>query len=221
MNFAGGVKGSHERFGDLITYLSAQVEKAGVELKLMTRVDAETVKEAAPDAVILAVGGIRESRFSGDNVFDPEEAFGSARLGEHVVILGAALQAVDFAAYLLACGKKVTMVNPGSVEDIDDGQSGWFGIYMRPYLYANGVKIWNNAEVKSVDASSVTITTATGNERVLPCDSVVEIYDMLPNTALAKEIEELGIEVHAVGDCAAPLNIRQAIFTGHMAGRKV
>lgn len=219
MNFAKGVKGNHERFDDLLTYFSAQIDKAGVELKLMTKVDAETVKAEAPDAVILATGGIRESRFSGDNVFDPEQAFGSKKLGENVVILGVSLQAVDLAAYLLSCGKKVTMVNSGSKADIDDGQSGWFGIYMRPYLYANGVKIWNNAEVKSVDEGSVTITTDIGTERVIACDSVIECYNMLPNTGLEDEIKALGIEVQSVGDCASPLNIRQAIFTGNMAGR--
>lgn len=221
LHFARGVKGNHERFDDYLVYIAHQLEKNGVEVNLLSKVNADKVKEIAPDAVVVAVGGLRESKFSGENVFSPDAAFGSKKLGDNVVILGASVQAIDFAAYLINKGKKVTVVNPSSVLDADKGQSGWFRTYMLPYLYANGVKIWNNAVPESVDASSVTITTSTGNTKVIDCDSVVEFYDMLPNTALVSEIEKLGIEVYAVGDCAEPFNIQRAVKSGNFTARKI
>lgn len=219
LHFARGVKGDHERFEDYITYATHQLEKNGVTVKLNTKVDAALVKEQKPDAVILAVGGTRESKLSGANVFSPEAAFGSAKLGERVVILGGAVQAVDFAAWLVSRGKKVTMVHGGSAADVDKGQSGWFRAYMLPHLKAKGVQIINNASVKSVSGDSITITTDVGLEKVISCDSVVECYDMVPNTALADELTAAGIEVHAVGDCAEPHNIQKAILTGNLAAR--
>jgi len=165
------------------------------------------------------VGGARESKLSGANVFSPEQAFGSSTLGERVVILGGAVQAVDFAAYLVSQGKKVTIVHSGSAADVDKGQSGWFRTYMLPHLKSKGVQIINNAAAKSVSGDSITVTTDVGLEKVISCDSVVEFYDMVPNLSLAKEIEAAGIEVHAVGDCAQPHNIQKAVLTGNLAAR--
>ncbi|MDE7245966.1 MAG: FAD-dependent oxidoreductase, partial [Oscillospiraceae bacterium] len=221
LHFARGVKGDHEHFEDYFAYAACQMEKLGVNVQLRTTVDAAMVKEQKPDAVIVAVGGIRESKFSGTNVFTPEGAFGSAKLGERVVILGAAVQAVDFAAYLVSKGKKVTMVHSGPADDVDKGQSGWFRIYMLPYLQANGVKIFHNASARSVSDASLTITTDVGLEKVIPCDSVVEFYDMVPNTALARELESAGFEVHSVGDCAEPHNIQKAVLSGNLTARSL
>ena len=51
------------------------------------------------------------------------------------------------------------------------------------------------------------------------CDSVVEFYDMEPNTALADELAAAGIEVHTVGDAAEPHNIQRAVLTGNLCAR--
>ena len=223
--FARGVKGDHEHFDDYLAYISHQLEKNGVEIHLHQRVDADLVKQEAPDAVILAVGGKRESRVSGAEaipVFSPEQAFGSEeKLGDMVAILGAGVQAVDFAAYLATMGKKLVLIHDGNAEDIDKGQSGWFKKYILPYLQAKGTKIWSQAEILAVEDGGVRFKTDTGYEKTVPCDSVVEFYNMLPNMELAEELEAAGFEVHAVGDCMDPHNIQQAVLSGNLAGRVV
>ena len=219
MNFAKGVKGNHERFEDYFSYAAYQMDKLGVEVKLGTKVDAAMVKDQKPDAVVVAVGGTRESKLSGEKVFSPEAAFGSSKLGERVVILGGGAQAVDFAAYLLTQGKKITMVHAGTPAQVDKEQSVQIRTYMLSHLKSSGVKIINNASAKSVGGDGLTITTDVGLTKVIPCDSVVEFYDMVPNTLLAKEIEAAGIEVHAVGDCAEPWNIQKAVRSGNLTAR--
>ena len=219
LHFARGVKGDHERFDDYLTYIGHQLEKDGVEVKLNTTVDAAAVKEMAPDAVIVAVGGTRESKLSGTGVFTPEQAFGSTQLGEHVVMLGASVQAIDLSAWLVAHGKKVTIVHSGTAADVDKGQSGWFRTYMLPHLRSKGTNIINGATVKGLDNGVLTITTDMGFERTISCDSVVECYDMVPNTDLAEELEAAGYEVHTVGDCAEPYNIQKAVLSGNLAAR--
>ncbi len=219
LHFAKGVKGGHERFDDYLAYASAQLEKLGVDVRTGTQADAAFVKEQAPDAVVVATGGVRPSRFSGENVFAPEDAFAPDALGEKVVILGGNVQAIDFAAFLLACGKKVAIINEGGPEALDKGQSGWFKSYMLPYLRSNGVQVHSNAAATAVDTEGVTFTTAVGLEKVEACDSVVEFYDMEPNTALADELAAAGIEVHTVGDAAEPHNIQRAVLTGNLCAR--
>ena len=43
----------------------------------------------------------------------------------------------------------------------------------------------------------------SGHTKVLPCDTVIECYDMIPNTELMDEIAAAGYTVYAAG-CDAP-----------------
>lgn len=222
--FARGVKGNHERFEDYLTYISRQLEKNSVDVHLFKTVTADLVKEENPDAVIVAVGGKRESKFSGTDsipVLSPTEAFGSSKLGDTVAILGAGVQAVDFAAYLVTQGRKVVMIHSDKPENIDIGQSGWFQKYIIPYLQSKGTRIWSEAEILGVEDGGVKFVTDAGYEKTVACDSVVEFYNMVPNTELAEELKAAGFEVYTAGDCAEPHNIQQAVLSGNLAGRKV
>lgn len=222
--FARGVKGDHENFEDYLTYIDHQLEKNNVDIHLFKTVTADLVKEENPDAVIVAVGGKRESKLTGTAsipVLSPTEAFGSSRLGETVAILGAGVQAVDFAASLVQQGKKVVMIHSAGAEDIDLGQGGWFRVYMIPYLHANGTRIWSNAEILGLDDDGLRFVADSGLEKTVKVDSVVEFYTALPNTELAEELEAAGFEVHCAGDCVEPFNIQRAVCSGNLAGRAV
>ncbi len=199
--FARGVKGDHEHFDDYLTYMAHQLDKNGVDIHLFKRVDAALVKEENPDAVIVAVGGKRVSKLSGTDatpVFTPEQAFGGeSKLGDTVAILGAGVQAVDFAAYLATLGKKIVMIHSDAAVDIDKGQSGWFKKYILPYLQAKGTRIWSSAEILGLEDGGVKFVTEAGYEKTVKVDSVVEFYNMVPNT------------------------IQRAVLSGNLTARKI
>ena len=223
--FARGVKGDHEHFDDYLTYMAHQLDKNGVDIHLFKRVDAALVKEENPDAVIVAVGGKRVSKLTGTDatpVFSPEQAFGSEdKLGDTVAILGAGVQAVDFAAYLATLGKKIVMIHSDAAVDIDKGQSGWFKKYILPYLQAKGTRIWSSAEILGLEDGGVKFVTEAGYEKTVKADSVVEFYNMVPNTELADELSAAGFEVYSVGDCADPHNIQRAVLSGNLTARQI
>ena len=223
--FARGVKGDHEHFDDYLTYMAHQLNKNGVDIHLFKRVDAALVKEENPDAVIVAVGGKRVSKLTGTDatpVFSPEQAFGSEdKLGDTVAILGAGVQAVDFAAYLATLGKKIVMIHSDAAVDIDKGQSGWFKKYILPYLQAKGTRIWSSAEILGLEDGGVKFVTEAGYEKTVKVDSVVEFYNMVPNTELADELTAAGFEVYTVGDCADPHNIQRAVLSGNLTARQI
>ena len=225
VHFARGVKGNHERFDDYFTYIAHQLDKNGVDIHLFKKVDAALVKEENPDAVIVAVGGKRVSKLSGTDatpIFTPEQAFGGeSKLGDTVAILGAGVQAVDFAAYLVTMGKKVVMIHEDTADNIDKGQSGWFKTYTLAYLRAKGTKIWSSAEILGLEDGGVKSVTEAGYEKTVKVDSVVEFYNMVPNTELAEELEADGFEVYTVGDCADPHNIQRAILSGNLTARHI
>ena len=221
LHFANGVKGPHERLEDVVTYYRAQLEKNGVEVNLRTAADLETVKTVNPDAVVVAVGATRKIDLEGTAstpVLSPEDAFGSAQLGDTVVFNGATVQAVDFAAYLCHLGKKLIVINPGTYDDVDKGQAAYFKQFIMAHIQAHGVKFYHNAAINSVGDGFVEITTDVGLTKKIPCNSVVD-FTTVPNTELADEIEAAGYEVYKIGDCNEPLNIQQAIYDGHMTAR--
>ena len=59
--FANAIKGPHENLTNLNTYLKKQLEVNGVEVVTGQAADADYIKAAAPDVVIAATGGVRDT----------------------------------------------------------------------------------------------------------------------------------------------------------------
>ncbi len=213
-------KGSHERLQDLIDYLVRQQELCGVNVVTDTEVDAATIKDASPDVVLLATGGTRVTKLNGSgnvSVVGIDTLTGS-ELGEDIIICGSNVQAIDCAAYLVAQGKNVQIVNDQPAERLGYGQSYWFRTYVIPALQDQGVRIWNSTTVNAVTDEGLEVTLDSGCSKVLPCSCVVECYDMTPNTDLADALSG-SCDVVAIGDCNEPNNIAYAIAAGNLAAR--
>ena len=216
--FANAIKGPHEHLLQLRDYLVRQQEVKGVTVVTGKEVTVDLIKEQNPDAVIVAVGGKRKSRFSGENVISIDD-IASAKIGDNVVILGANAQAIDIGQYLLAQGKNVQFVHEGTADDVDKEQSPWVRMYVRAHLYAHGARAWNECTVDAVDGEGVHFTmNRSGLTKVLPCDTVIEAWDMIPNTDLMDEIAAAGFTVYAAG-CDAPSNIQTSIHAGYKVSR--
>lgn len=227
MKTASAFKGTHERLGDLIAFLGKQQELNKVTVVTGKEVDAALVDAEKPDVVVVAVGGKRVSKFDGSKVESPNVMnlgkYDNAKVGEKVVILGAGAQAIDLTFYLLAQGKKVTMIHSDGAEKIDKEQSAHFRQYIPPHLYAQGVKIWSDSTVQKVVDGAVVIKTGAGIETTVACDTVLECWDMAENTTLADSLKG-DYTVVSVGDCAKSdkhKNILYAIQAGYDAARSI
>ncbi len=223
---AHAFKGEHENLGELIDYLSYQQEVTGVTVKTGIKADAETIDAESPDVVVVATGGVRDRRLlSNDTVnvigiADVVYHEAAGWIGDNVVILGAGAQAIDLALYLMSQGKSVQLIHGGTQVDVDKEQSAWVKKHVIAYLGGQGSKIWNSATVDGLVEGGVSIVNQNGTDVVVPCDTVVECYDMLPNTELYDSIKDK-YEAYAIGDCANPWNIADAIITGNLTARKI
>ena len=223
LTFANIIKGPHENLDDLKKYLIRQQEVKGVKVVTGQEVDADFIKAEAPDVVILAVGGLRDTlgfeSTAGTTVLSFDDAVSLDRIGQEVTIVGGNCQAVDMAQYLIAHGKHVTIVTSEAKDKLDKGQSAWVKTFTLPMLYSRGTRLWPNASIAAVGDGTVTIKAETGVDVTIPCDTVIEAMDMLPNKALAEELE--GMEVYCVGDCEKPWNIAEAVTAGNLTARKI
>lgn len=222
LDFAEGIKGKHENLGRLREYLIRQQEVKGVNVVTGKEVTAEFVREKKPDAIILAVGGLRDklslSATSSTKIVALEDVLG-AEMGKHVTVYGSNAQAVDTAIYLNYKGHIVTIVTPDTMADFEKGHSVNVIGFIKPALLANGVRIIPEASIKSIGNGSITIKNTAGYDEDIICEAVVEGMDMLPNKSLANELSDF--TVVPVGDCDDPFNISEAISSGNIAARNI
>lgn len=222
LDFAASVKGPHENLADLKNYLIRQLELNGVEVKTGTEVTQELIHSEAPDAVILAAGGLRDTlTVDGDGSAPVVEMdnFMFTEMGDNVIVYGSNAQAFDAALWLTVHKKNVTIVTPNPASEFDMQQSQHAMRMMTTALYALGVKSYPQSAIKTVSGNVATLTLDSGVEMNIKCDAIVNGADMLPNTSLVDGIDCK--EVYTIGDCANPFNIALAIRGGNDAGRAV
>ena len=218
--FANAIKGPHENLDNLRKYLIRQLEVKGVNVVTGKEVDTAFIQSEAPDVVILAAGGKRDTlgleSTTGTNVVAMDDLM-SAEIGQNVVIVGGNAQAVDTAMYLLAKGKNVQIVTPEDSTLLGKGHSNWVKTFEVPAITAKGARIWQNATVKSVGDGEVVIDGGYAVDQTIACDTVIEAMDMLPNKDVLDGLS--GIETYAVGDCEHPFNIAEAINNANLVAR--
>ena len=216
------IKGTHERIQDHKNYLVRQLELRGVTVRTGAVVDAGVVSEAKPDAVIVAVGGL----YSGLDVPGFDSVIPASTLADGVgvdffVILGAQFQGCEAAVNLARQGKRVSIVNSDSADEIYRNGATWIRIQNKIWLEAKRVRFYNNAVVQEIGEKGVTILTDAGREVTLPADKVINAIPKSSNRALYEEISGLCSRVYAVGDCYAPITIANAIARANIIVRRV
>jgi thioredoxin reductase len=140
-----------------------------------------------------------------------------AEIGDNVVIVGGNAQAVDVCMYLQAQGKNVNIVMPDALEKLDKEQTSWVRTFVLPMIYARGTRVFSSASVKEVGDGEVVIATNKGVDMTLACDTLIEAMDELADTSLIDGMEN----AYAVGDCAKPWNIAEAIATANTTARHI
>ena len=212
-----------EEIGLFLDYLERQAKKAGVEVKLGQEVDVEAVKKAKPDAVILAVGvkpnipgvpGINR-----DNVVLAEDVLtGKASIGGRVVVIGGEPVGCETAEYLAERGRKVV-----AIITLEPAMATKEGVSMREPLLDRlgrfGIEMFAGViGCDEINEQGVKITITEGKSRLLEADSVVLAAGSKPNTDLAMELRDSGIEFQLAGDCIEPRRIMDAVAEGYRAG---
>lgn len=229
MNLAMRIKGPHERIIDHKNYLVKQLEVQGVSVVTGKEVDAEFVKQEAPDAVVVAVGGrFEELPFSrSDKVLSLGDLYeygtneDELPLGDKIVIYGAQVQAGDLAEHVVKQGKTVVMLNPGPDTDLMMGAPTWPRELGKIWLHTKGVRIFNNVTMGGVEDDQVVFDTEFGTTETVTFDTLVDARPLQPRRDLFEALEGAVDEVYAVGDCYAPGTIANATARANLIARQI
>ncbi|AHD00069.1 FAD-dependent oxidoreductase [Leisingera methylohalidivorans] len=215
-------------FGGIITNLTRELELAGVEVRKGVAVDADLIREQAPDAIILATGATpRWPDFEGRDDLHVVDAWqvlrGEAKVGKSVVV-------ADWRADWIGIGVAERLAQNGhsvrlAVNGYMPGQT--IQMYVRDAgigrLHSLGVETLPYMRLFGADEDSVYLQHIMNDEPVIceGVDTLVLCQGHTPENAFEGIVRDLGIEFHLAGDCIAPRTAEEAVLEGLHAGRAV
>lgn len=245
MPVAAIVKGKHEKVMDFANYLSGQIKKLGVDVKLGKEVTAAVVEQIKPDVVIVAAGGINAvpniPGIENPKVMSSEKLHQMLELGlkvispftlrtltnffmplgQKIIVIGGEIQGVQLAEFLAQRGRDVTIVDEGPVENIGLNLPSYVKERVIFYNQSHGVKTEMGVKYHEINDQGMTITTSYGVKKTIAADSIVIAISTAANTALADSLKGKVSEVYTIGDCSKAGVIVDAIEAGNLTARKI
>jgi 2,4-dienoyl-CoA reductase (NADPH2) len=241
---AAMVKGLEiEKLPEIINYLSGQMKKMGVTIKLSTTVTAALIEKIKPDVVIFATGGIATVpqipgidspnvirntdlhrmlkfflKFTGPKILRSLTKFWMP-IGKRVVIIGGGIQGCELAEFLVKRRRKVTIVdssnNPGEeiIQHLRQQLFWWFR--------EKSVVLLTGVQPVVITKKGLTVLTKEGYKRTIEADNIVPAAPMQSNMELVDNLKQKVAEVYAIGDCSNPRLIADAIADGWRIGNAI
>lgn len=224
----------HPENEPFLTWLRAEVARAGVDVRRGTPATPDLVAGLRPDAVVVATGArievpeppgshlphvrrgveLRE-RLAGLPLVRPGLVRTASRawlpLGRRVAVVGGDLVAVELAEFLAARGRLVTVLEEGAELAPEVGWKRRTEHMDR--LDRLGVTAHVGAVVEEVVPDGVRVRPAGGTTRDLAADTVVLAGQARPDLALRDALADRlpDVEVTAVGDCTGLALVRGAV----------
>ncbi len=200
----------------LIDYLSTQIKKLGVKV-VSGEATSQMIKDGRFEVAIVASGaspwipdvpGVNKPL-----VVQALDVFRGTKTGSKVVVVGGGMIGRDVALFLAEQGKKVTITTRSDSVIRGMNISERLGYLER--LLKQDIEIRNNLHLGEVTDSGVLMYDREGTRIEIKADTVVLAAGLRPNRRIFDELVQVpNVEVYAVGDCAEPRMIYDAIHEG-------
>jgi len=217
--------------------------KAGVHIKLNKEATKPIVQELKPDVIIVAVGGNHDipaiKGINNKKVLTSKDLHSQMKrylrltgtklmtqlvniylpVGKDVAIVGGNIQGCETAEFLVKRGRKVSILESGPKLG-----EGLLPILVRPqlldWLDRKNVKKMTNVAYEEITDKGLTITK-DGVKQTLEVNTVITSMPLKPNTELFNSLKGMAPEVFAIGDCATPGMIVDAVADGARVGHAI
>jgi len=228
-------------FGNIVTYLSTQMRKLGVDVRVCKDASADEIAEMKPDAVIMATGSsaqVPDVAQGKPGVLTHAEASRNRRaIGQKVVVWG--FFGAELAITLAEEGKDVVLMGRSGEGSLGSDIAGVRRFYLVRKLTdlnlvratPEGMRVSNPEVLYNVNVENIAngeIAVRLGDDaawkKVVPYDTLIisqRFGERKPNDDLFAELEGNVPEVHKIGDCAQVRGIMEAIFSANEVARKI
>jgi len=217
---AAGVPASKAEIRRLLDYYRAAILQAGITVSLSKRVDPDTIKEFAPDYVILALGAVPADL--GFGIEDSTKVLQAIvvlkeerKLSGNIVIIGGGPVGLDTAEYLADQGATITVLE---MQKRVGGTLEWNVRKMKiKSLQEKGISLRVSAKVVRVGLDRVVYTDSKGMENTIKADFVVLATGLKPANQLEGQLKNQRFKVIVIGDGKEPRGFAEAIAEGFEA----
>lgn len=208
----------------LVAWYETELNNLGVDVKLNTKADKETISALKPDTIFVAEGstpivppinGVEKA------VLAQDVLLGNVEAKNNVVVIGGGLVGCELSLHLAKQGKKVTIVE--ALPDILKSgitlppMNEWM---LRDLLAFNKVTIKASSRLESITDDSAVITTANGNETI-SSDQIILAIGYKSRKSLFDEIKNDYAHIYNLGDSRKVRNIRGAIWDAYEVAREL
>ena len=218
-----------EEFNQVTRWLSLQLPKVGVNVKLNTEASVETVGREKPDVVITATGGrpyvepVAGAETS--QVVSPVQVLlGQVKPGRKAIVYECTgyQEGPTVADYLGEHGVEVELIT--SQTHIASRWGVTVGILTtgNPFIWQrlkkNHVTITPVAQIKKIEGRRVKVVDAYAGDETTreDIDTVVMCTGYFPNNSLYQSLEGKVKELYMAGDCITPKRAMDAIHSGYL-----
>lgn len=229
LRLAATVKGPEvEDVAGLMEYLTTQVSKLGIKVKLGEEVTPTTVSTAKPDVVILANGGIPAipsiPGMQRPNVHSLWSLGSDAKsllgpLGKRVVIVGGLIQGSEAAMLLVKNGRQVVVTEPSNL--IGAGIPEVNRLRLVSWLERKTVPMLTGVKYEEINQQGLEVTDKDGKRQIIPADTILVATSLIPDDQLFKGIQGKVPEIHVIGDAKGTALIADAIEAGFTTAQTI
>lgn len=216
-----------EGIEDSIRFLSTQMNKLGVTLKVGVEATPEMIESEKPDAVIMATGSIPYKPMipgiDQPHVYTAWDVLeGKADIGKKTVILGADLVACETALYTAKRNVKTIIITPE--HELAEGEgTRVFWILLKQIENEPNIEVRLRTTMQEIKQNSIVIQNENNFGEIDGLDSVIISVGNASVNKLSDTIISNGkiAEIFTVGDCVQPRKLMDAIHEGAMAGMRI
>jgi 2,4-dienoyl-CoA reductase (NADPH2) len=205
----------------IVRYLRAQILKSDIKVTLGKEVNIESIEEAKPDVIVLALGGtpanldvqgitnkkvITSSELYKKSIL-PSKIFGIKVLrwltrlylpvGKRTIIIGGSIEGCEAAEFLVKRGRQVTIVEHS--DEIGSGMPAGYLGRLIPWLYDKHVSILTGVQCEKISDDGLTIINKEGKKTTIDTDTVLIMMSAGPNTKMLDMLQGKVPEVYLVG----------------------
>ncbi|HEX7049526.1 MAG TPA: FAD-dependent oxidoreductase [Longimicrobiales bacterium] len=204
---------------ELREFLTREIRRLGVDVRLGTPATAEAIRATEPDAAIVAIGSspVRPRIRSGtgtETAFAVELLLGEKEARSPVIIAGGGCAGAQTAEFLAERGHEVTIIEMTDAVATDAPLDDRALLLQR--LEALGVRIRTETRLMRVGEGRVSVESPLGVEEI-PAATVVYCLGAQPNDGLAETLKEVVSDVRVIGDAVEARQVTQAIAEGALA----
>ncbi|AOP42411.2 NAD(P)/FAD-dependent oxidoreductase [Edwardsiella piscicida] len=226
----------------LYDWLSTQLAKSTVTLRLDVEVTEALVRRERPDAIVIASSGeyplpalpgidlphVLSIKRLAQRAALPLRLLGPRLLerltrlylpvGQRVVVLGGQIEGLQGAVFLRKRGRTVTVVESGA--EVGSGIPERYLQRLLPWLQRKEVTLLTETRVLSIQRHEVIVCDKLGQRHTLPCDTVMVLIPQAPARKLADALTPLVAELHQIGSALGAENglLKHALLDGRRIG---